>query len=192
MLVLASRSPRRADILQQAGVHFVVDSADIDESPLPKESPRDLVSRLATAKVRAVAQRHPHDVVVLGADTTVDVDGDILGTPHDITEARWMLSRLAGRTHAVHTAVCVGRHDTFTTLTDSANVTMRAFSQAEMEEYLTLGESLDKAGGYAVQGAAAGFVTQVTGEMSTVIGLPTPVVARLLAPLGLWPSPLHP
>jgi septum formation protein len=192
MLVLASRSPRRADILQQVGVQFVVDSADIDESPLPGESPRDLVSRLATAKVRAVAARHPHDVVVLGADTTVDVDGDILGTPRNMDEARQMLHRLAGRTHEVHTAVCVGQHGRFATLADSAGVTMRAFSTAQLEDYLATGESLDKAGGYAVQGAAAEFITQVTGDVTTVIGLPIPVVARLLAPLGLWPGHLHP
>ncbi|MFM2113290.1 MAG: hypothetical protein RL643_248, partial [Actinomycetota bacterium] len=97
-LVLASRSPRRADILTQMGVPFVVDSADIDETPLPNETPRELVMRLATAKCLAVAARHPADTVVLGADTTVDVDGEIFGTPTDIDHARTMLRRLSGRT----------------------------------------------------------------------------------------------
>ena len=106
-LVLASRSPRRADILRQMGVAFVVDSADVDETPLAGESPREHVQRLAVAKCLHVARRHTSDTVVLGADTTVDVDGEIFGTPRDVAHAREMLRRLSGRTHLVHTAVCV-------------------------------------------------------------------------------------
>lgn len=192
LLVLASRSPRRAEILQQMGLSFVVDSADIDESPLPGESPRDHVLRLATAKSRAVATRHPPDAVVLGGDTTVDVDGEIFGTPRDLDQARVMLGRLSGRTHEVHTAVCVMHQGESTCLVDSASVTMNTIGDEQLATYLATGESLDKAGAYAVQGHAAQFVEKVNGASSTVIGLPIDLVRQLLAPFGLLPSPPQP
>ncbi|MFM8416505.1 MAG: Maf family protein, partial [Actinomycetota bacterium] len=188
-LVLASRSPRRADILRQLGIPFVVDSADVDETPLTGESPRDHVRRLAVAKCLHVAARHPTDAVVLGADTTVDVDGEIFGTPRDVNEARAMLRRLSGRTHLVHTAVCVargmfggtqpvGRASAAPTdpprdvALDTATVAMHPTDDDALERYLATGESLDKAGVYAVQGEAAKFVREVTGQLTTVVGLP--------------------
>ena len=191
-LVLASRSPRRADILTQMGVAFVVDSADIDETPLPNETPRELVMRLATAKCLAVAARHPADTVVLGADTTVDVDGEIFGTPADIDHARTMLRRLSGRTHLVHTAVCVAqggdhradRDTKHRTALDTAAVSMHPIDADLLERYLATGESLDKAGAYAVQGEAAMFVERVTGHLTTVVGLPVRVVEQLLGSLS--------
>ena len=191
-LVLASRSPRRADILTQMGVPFVVDSADIDETPLPNETPRELVMRLATAKCLAVAARHPADTVVLGADTTVDVDGEIFGTPTDIEHARTMLRRLSGRTHLVHTAVCVAhgsdhradRDTDHRTALDTAAVSMHPIDADLLERYLATGESLDKAGAYAIQGEAAMFVERVTGHLTTVVGLPVRVVEQLLASLS--------
>lgn len=191
-LVLASRSPRRADILTQMGVPFVVDSADIDETPLPNETPRELVIRLATAKCLAVAARHPADTVVLGADTTVDVDGEIFGTPTDIEHARTMLRRLSGRTHQVHTAVCVAhggdhradRDTNHRTALDTAAVSMHTIDADLLERYLASGESLDKAGAYAVQGEAAMFVERVTGHLTTVVGLPVRMVEQLLGSLS--------
>ena len=210
-LVLASRSPRRADILRQMGISFVVDSADVDEVPLANESPHDYVQRLATAKCLRVADRQPTDVVVLGADTTVDVDGEIFGTPRDVNEARAMLRRLSGRTHFVHTAVCVAR-GTLGSATapigtaaaasgpataptsphrvalDTAAVTMHPIDADLLERYLATGEPLDKAGAYAVQGEAAVFVREVNGHLTTVVGLPTGLVERLLGPFGLLPS----
>jgi septum formation protein len=191
-LVLASRSPRRADILTQMGVPFVVDSADIDETPLPNETPRELVMRLATAKCLAVAARHPADTVVLGADTTVDVDGEIFGTPTDIDHARSMLRRLSGRTHQVHTAVCVAhggdhradRDTNHRTALDTAAVSMHPIDADLLERYLATGESLDKAGAYAVQGEAAMFVERVTGHLTTVVGLPVRMVEQLLGSLS--------
>jgi septum formation protein len=190
--VLASRSPRRADILTQMGVPFVVDSADIDETPLPNETPRELVMRLATAKCLAVAARHPADTVVLGADTTVDVDGEIFGTPTDIEHARTMLRRLSGRTHQVHTAVCVAhggdhradRDTNHRTALDTAAVSMHPIDADLLERYLATGESLDKAGAYAVQGEAAMFVERVTGHLTTVVGLPVRMVEQLLGSLS--------
>ena len=200
-LVLASRSPRRAEILTQLGVAFIVDAANLDESPVVGESPREHVLRLATAKCLSVAARHGADAVVLGADTTVDVDGEIFGTPRDIDDARQMLLRLAGRTHQVHTAVCVTGHEpghqpgeqtSYQAVLDSATVTMTPIAADALEQYLLTGESLDKAGAYAVQGQAGVFVAQVSGDLSTVIGLPIPLVQQLLRPFGLLPPQPRP
>ena len=204
-LVLASRSPRRAEILTQLGVAFIVDAANLDESPVVGESPRAHVLRLATAKCLSVAARHGADAVVLGADTTVDVDGEIFGTPRDIDDARQMLLRLAGRTHHVHTAVCVtgyqpgyepghqpGEQTSYQAVLDSATVTMTPIAADALEQYLLTGESLDKAGAYAVQGQAGVFVAQVSGDLSTVIGLPIPLVQQLLRPFGLLPPQPRP
>lgn len=204
-LVLASRSPRRAGILTQLGVAFIVDAANLDESPVVGESPREHVLRLATAKCLSVAARHGADAVVLGADTTVDVDGEIFGTPRDIDDARQMLLRLAGRTHHVHTAVCVtgyqpdyqpgeqpGEQTSYQAVLDSATVTMTPIAADALERYLLTGESLDKAGAYAVQGQAGVFVAQVSGDLSTVIGLPIPLVQQLLRPFGLLPPQPRP
>ena len=204
-LVLASRSPRRAEILTQLGVAFIVDAANLDESPVVGESPREHVLRLATAKCLSVAARHGADAVVLGADTTVDVDGEIFGTPRDIDDARQMLLRLAGRTHHVHTAVCVsgyepgyqpgqqtGEQTSYQAVLDSATVTMTPIAADALEQYLLTGESLDKAGAYAVQGQAGVFVAQVSGDLSTVIGLPIPLVRQLLRPFGLLPPQPRP
>lgn len=190
-LILASRSPRRSDILHQMGVSFIVDSADVDETPLVGESPRDHVRRLAIAKCLRVAARHPASDVVLGADTTVDVDGEIFGTPRDIDEARQMLRRLSGRTHLVHTAVCVANGsaapEQHRVAIDTAAVAMHPIDPDLLERYLATGESLDKAGAYAVQGEAAMFVREVSGHLTTVVGLPVRAVEQLLAPLGLLP-----
>ena len=205
-LVLASRSPRRSDILREMGYTFVVDSADVDETPLAHESPRDHVLRLATAKCLRVASRHGRNVVVLAADTTVEIDGDILGTPRDTDHAREMLRRLSGRTHQVHTAVCVARgtHETTVNSThdvalDTASVTMHPIAPDALERYLATGESLDKAGAYALQGEAGVFVRELRGERSTVVGLPMPLVRHLLdrhgvahAARGLSPDATHP
>lgn len=204
-LVLASRSPRRAEILTQLGVAFIVDAANLDESPVVGESPQEHVLRLATAKCLSVAARHGADAVVLGADTTVDVDGEIFGTPRDIDDARQMLLRLAGRTHHVHTAVCVtgyepgyqpgqqpGEQTSYQAVLDSATVTMTPIAADALEQYLLTGESLDKAGAYAVQGQAGVFVAQVSGGLSTVIGLPIPLVQQLLRPFGLLPPQPRP
>jgi len=200
-LVLASRSPRRAEILTQLGVAFIVDAANLDESPVVGESPREHVLRLATAKCLSVAARHGADAVVLGADTTVDVDGENFGTPRDIDDARQMLLRLAGRTHHVHTAVCVtgykhghqtSEQPSHQAVLDSATVTMTPIAADALEQYLLTGESLDKAGAYAVQGQGGVFVAQVSGDLSTVIGLPIPLVQQLLRPFGLLPPQPRP
>ncbi|MEY3576027.1 MAG: hypothetical protein RLZZ88_1170 [Actinomycetota bacterium] len=203
-LVLASRSPRRRELLERLGLTHTVDAANIDEAIVTGESPREHVQRLARAKCAVVAARHSRDAVVLAADTTVDVDGEIFGTPGDTTEARRMLQRLSGRTHLVHTAVCAARGsladhvdrgpvpgDLHCEL-DTAAVSFVAIDPDLLERYLATGESLDKAGAYAVQGEAAAFVASVNGHITTVVGLPVQLVERLLAPFGLSPTRTYP
>jgi septum formation protein len=201
-LVLASRSPRRRELLERLGLAHTVDAANIDEAVLPSESPREHVQRLARAKCAVVAARHSRDTIIIAADTTVDVDGEIFGTPRDIDQARSMLQRLSGRTHLVHTAVCTARGsaddhgsgpaDDLHCALDTAAVTMVPIDPDLLERYLATGESLDKAGAYAVQGEAAAFVAGVSGHITTVIGLPVRLVERLLAPFGLLPTQTHP
>ena len=202
-LVLASRSPRRRELLERLGLAHTVDAANIDEAVLPGESPREHVQRLARAKCAVVAARYSRDVIIIAADTTVDVDGEIFGTPRNVDEARSMLQRLSGRTHLVHTAVCTARGsaddrgpvhsglvpaDDLHCALDTAAVTMASIDPDLLERYLATGESLDKAGAYAVQGEAAAFVVGVSGHITTVIGLPVRLVERLLTPFGLSPT----
>jgi len=180
-LVLASGSPRRRELLAQLGVPFRVVSPDIDETPLRGEAPRDLVRRLAVAKAAAV-DGDP----VLAADTTVEVDGEILGKPTDADDARRMLRRLSGRAHKVHTGVAVragGRTglDVVTTI-----VTFVPLQPAVVDWYVRTGEPLDKAGAYGIQGHGGIFVEHVRGSVSNVVGLPLTSVARLLQDLCGW------
>ena len=196
-MVLASRSPRRVDLLRQLldehGVPdtFDVDPADVDETPRPGESPRDMVLRLAVDKAAAVAARHVgNDVIVIGADTTVDVDGESLGQPADMAQAAAMLRRLSGRTHWVHTGVCVSAGTRRASRVESTRVTMVPFTDELLGRYLATGASLGKAGAYAVQGEGAMLVTRVAGSMTAVIGLPLGVLADLLGEVAPgWNSP---
>lgn len=179
-LVLASASPRRAELLGAAGFAFVVDAADVDESVVTGEAPEAYVRRLAIAKAQAVARHHP-DALVLGADTTVVVDGTILGKPVDVADAARMIARLAGRAHLVHTAVAVVRGEAV--LSDFATTTVwfGPVGPDEIAAYVATGEPMDKAGAYGIQGGAARFVTHIDGELDTVVGLPVAAVRRLLA-----------
>ena len=183
-IVLASRSPRRRDILTAMGVAFEVDVANVDESPRVDELPRDMVERLAREKVARVAARHPGRIV-LGADTTINLDGRSLGTPVDVAEARMMLRALSGRTHMVHTAVVAALDARTESRVETAVVEFVPLDDVTLEEYLATGESLDVAGAYAIQGGAAHLASLRRGSFSTVVGLPVHAVADLLARLGL-------
>lgn len=182
-VVLASGSPRRREILAALGVAFEVQAADIDESVLPGEEPLDYVRRLAAAKAAAVAAGRA-DRLVIAADTTVVIDGEILQKPADPDEARSMARRLSGRTHHVHTgvAVALGR----STVVDSATsaVTFSPLSDELIEWYVATPEPYDKAGGYALQGAGAALVERVDGNVHNVIGLPVPLLLALSASVG--------
>ena len=178
-LVLASRSPRRADLLSRAGFRFEVVPADIDERPRPGEPPAALVRRLAREKAAAVALIHA-DAVVLGADTLVVASGTILGKPVDASDAATMLRRLSGHAHNVLTGVAVhaptGRQDEVA----STRVVFRKLREVEIDWYVASEEPLGKAGAYAIQGLASRFVTRIDGSYTNVVGLPMAVVDRIL------------
>jgi|688.fasta_scaffold170033_3 septum formation protein len=189
-LVLASKSPRRTDLLRSLldesapEVGFEVVPADVDETPMPGEAPRDMVVRLALAKARFVAAQLGGDAMVIGADTTVDVDGESLGQPDDATAARATLRRLSGRTHLVHTGIAVVHGGAETSAVDSAKVTFVPLTDELVDWYVATGEPMDKAGGYGVQGHGAVLVERVEGSVSTVVGLPLRLLADRMALLG--------
>ena len=165
---------------------FDIEPADIDETPLVHETPLAHVQRLAQGKAHVIAQRFSDlDVVVIAADTTVDVDGEIFGKPENLDDARRMLNQMSGRTHRVHTAISVVRGDRQAHTVDSASVTMVQISPELMDWYLGIGESLDKAGAYALQGDGGKLVESVQGSFTTVVGLPLEPLSDLLAQCGL-------
>ena len=191
MIYLASRSPRRRDLLDQLGVDFEILETDVDESPLAGETPAALVQRLAVSKADAGWRQlgRPGARLVLGADTIVVVDGTVLGKPRDTAHARELLMRLSGRCHQVLSAVALaGAGATHARLSES-RVCFRALSPAECAAYAASEEPLDKAGGYGIQGRAAAFVTELHGSYSGVVGLPLYETAELLSEAGV---PLFP
>lgn len=187
MVILASASPRRRELLTQAGVCFAVDPADIDESRHPGETPGDYVQRLAVEKARVVAQRHPA-ATVLGADTTVVLDGDTLNKPCDAADAARMLGALSGRTHQVLTGVAVVRDGHETVRLESTDVTFRTLGEQELQAYIASGEPMDKAGAYGIQGYAARWIPRIEGDYYNVVGLPLALVVGLLAAAEDAPS----
>jgi len=182
-LLLASGSPRRRELLEQLGLRFAVAAPDVDETPLPGEAPVAYVQRLAVEKAHAVLAAP--DTLVVAADTTVDLGGEILAKPVDAADAGVMLRRLSARTHRVHTGVAVRLGDRTVADTITSLVTFTPLSAEMIEWYVATGEPLDKAGGYAVQGAGGVLVQRVQGSVSNVIGLPLHTVVRLAADLGV-------
>ena len=166
-------------MLAAAGFEFVIDAPEIDESPRSGETPRDHVVRLATEKALATAAAHPTDLV-LGADTTIDLDGTIIGKPADRDDAAGILATLSGRDHRVHTATAVVLGDDSRSGVATATVRFRSIGPDEISDYLAEGESLDKAGAYAIQGAGFRLATVVDGETDTVVGLNLRLVRALL------------
>jgi len=193
MLVLASASPRRQELLRREGILFVVHPADLDETPRPGESPRQCAERLAREKALAVWQSRPADQV-LGADTVVAVDNEMLGKPIDAADAARMLRALSGRVHEVITGVCLvtprvtnqpqahstGARDV-RTHSERTLVTMRSITEPEIQEYIATGEPMDKAGAYAIQGGAARWIPQIQGDYNNVVGLPLGLVSLMLS-----------
>ena len=188
-LILASGSPRRRELLRNAGFTFEVIPPEVAEDNPGNEAPAMLVERLALDKAEAVAGRfHRQDnVVVLGADTVVVVDSTLLGKPASPAEARQMLQRLSGRTHEVITGVALVEPETArrTVAHETTRVFFRPLEPQEMEDYVATGEPLDKAGAYAIQGGASRFVTRVEGCYFNVMGLPVALVDRLLRECGM-------
>ena len=187
-LVLASRSPRRRDLLRQIGLEFEIRPAGIDETPRPGEAPDAMVRRLARSKAAAVARSCP-DAAVLGADTTVVSPAEdgrrVFGKPRDRGHFLTMLEALAGRRHQVLTAVALVVRGRVRTRLASATVTFRDIDRPELEAYWETGEPRDKAGGYGLQGIGAVFVAAIEGSHGAVIGLPLCEVDELLSESGV-------
>jgi septum formation protein len=212
MLILASASPRRQELLRSARIPFVVQAADIEERVGEGESPRDCAKRLAREKAVAVSRSRPADWI-LGADTIVVIDGNILGKPHDAADAARMLRMLSGRVHEVITGVCLaGVRDQgprasesktqatpvlgcvdeqlasgnrqLTTASETTLVTMSEWSDDDIREYVATGEPMDKAGAYAIQGIASRWIPRIEGDYSNVVGLPVALVYRMLREQG--------
>jgi len=205
MLVLASASPRRQELLRNAGIPFTPQPADVDETPLPGESARTCAERLAKEKALKISRHHPH-AHVLGADTVVILDDQILNKPVDVEDAVRMLRLLSGRVHQVITGVCLvnpvpgpqrsvvsklpepapyavltadGRQ--LLIASETTSVTMSEISEPEIRDYVSTGEPMDKAGAYAIQGRASRWIPRIEGDYSNVVGLPVALVYRMLA-----------
>jgi septum formation protein len=185
-LILASASPRRADLLREAGIDVEVRPANVDEGVAPGETPETYVRRVAEAKGRAISEQAP-GCHVLSADTSVVVDDQILGKPADQDDAARMLRLLSGRRHDVISAVCL-MQDARPEVPTEVEVTVVEFAALSADEigwYVASGESMDKAGGYGIQGFASRFVTRIEGSYSNVVGLPVAVVYRMCRKAGL-------
>jgi septum formation protein len=179
MIVLASASPRRQEILKNAGISFVVQAADISETPRVGEAPRALAERLAREKAQAVFRQRPNDLV-LGADTIVVVDDLILGKPRDVEDAGRMLRMLSGRTHQVITGVCSMGPGVEDVRSESTLVSVGIISEQEIGSYTATGEPMDKAGAYAIQGIASRWIYRIEGDYFSVVGLPVALVYGML------------
>lgn len=182
-LILASGSPRRAEILTSVGWEFAKDSADIDETELQGESPEDYVQRLAREKAETVARKY-ENAIILGADTTVVIDNQIIGKPLNLTDARRMIKMLSGNWHEVLTGVALIQNSEFKiqnskTGIQRTRVKFAKMSDKEIEFLVNYGEPLDKAGAYAVQAQAALFIEKIEGDYWNVVGLPISLVYEL-------------
>jgi septum formation protein len=179
MLILASASPRRAELLRNAGIGFAVDPAHVPEQPLPNEAPLDYARRLAHDKAQTVFARRPNDAV-LGADTIVLVDEHLLEKPVDASDASRMLRLLSARAHQVITAVCLIAPGFAQTEAEVTQVTFSELSDKEIAAYIQTAEPMDKAGAYGIQGFASRWVTSIAGDYFNVVGLPVTRVYGLL------------
>ena len=185
-LILASQSPRRKYLLEQAGLHFAVIPSTFDEASVPPSAPAAYVRRLAEAKADDIAVRHP-DAWVIGADTIV-ADGErLLGKPESAQSAHRMLRRLSGKTHQVYTGYCVCRHRDDKKFSDAigTDVTFKKLSESEIEWYIRTGEPFDKAGAYAIQGMGTFLVRRINGSYSNVVGLPVCEIIEILIREGI-------
>ena len=190
-LILASSSPRRAEILRNAGFHFEVVAAHVDESRRPGEAPADYVRRVAASKARGAVRSVEGSAIVIGADTVVVVGGSVLGKPASAADARETLRRLSGRGHDVLSGLALIRlPDRFERIVEeTTGVTFAPLSTEEIEDYISTGEPFGKAGAYAIQGRAGRFVTRVDGDYFNVMGLPLPRLYTILRELG-WSADL--
>ena len=186
-IILASRSPRRVELLKQIGIDSIVRPADVDEAPLEGELPEKYVQRVAKQKVIATAKNLKSEYAnlpVLAADTTVALDGEILGKPENDADAMNMLKKLSGSKHAVHTAVAVSLKNKVKVILSTTQVEMMPLTDAMIKAYVATGEQRDKAGSYAIQGKAGAWVAHIEGSYSGVMGLPLYETAKLLSDMN--------
>lgn len=176
-IILASGSPRRRELLELADVPFIVQTADVDETIPEGISPEEAVQLLAVKKARAVPAENQ---LVLAADTVVALNGKIFGKPHDREEAKAMLRTLSGKTHQVHTGVCIRKGDREEVFCETAQVTFYPLAEEEISRYVDSGEPMDKAGAYGIQGKGAVLVRRIEGDYYTIVGLPIARVVRAL------------
>ncbi len=185
MIILASKSPRRQELLRQLGLEFQIMTEDVDERMDPEKAPSDEVSRVSRLKANAVLPLiRPQDVLVC-ADTIVVLDNEIMGKPKDEDDAFSMLRRLSGRTHTVYTAVTVCHEGSLKTVVEATEVCFRKLSDREIRAYIRSGEPMDKAGAYGIQGGAACFVSGLRGDYFNVMGLPLCTLTGLLRSCGI-------
>ncbi len=184
MLILASQSPRRRELLAMLGLDFEIISADIDETMDPALPPEVNVARVCRAKAEAVGAAHPGDLI-LAADTIVVVDGRILGKPHSPQEAKEMLQRLSGRRHTVMTGLCLWQDGQADVHVEQTHLRFKPLSQGEIDAYVATGSPLDKAGAYGIQDQAAVFVEAMEGDYYNVMGLPLCALAKCLRRRGV-------
>ena len=184
MLILASQSPRRRELLTMLGLEFEIETADLDEAMDPALPPETEVARVCEAKARAVARNHPDDLI-LSADTIVVVDGAVLGKPHSPAEAKAMLRRLSGRRHTVMTAFCLLQNGAADVHVEQTHLRFKPLSDAEIDAYIATGSPLDKAGAYGIQDQAAVFVEALEGDYYTVMGLPLCALVKCLRRRGV-------
>ena len=186
-IILASRSPRRVELLKQIGIDSIVRPADVDETPLAGEAPADYVQRVARQKVIEITKSLKSEYAnlpVLAADTTVALDGEILGKPENDADAVKMLQKLSGSKHAVHTAVAISFKGKVNVVLSSTTVEMMPLTDGMISAYVATGEQRDKAGSYAIQGKAGAWIKHIEGSYSGVMGLPLYETAKLLRGLG--------
>ncbi|OCA91255.1 septum formation inhibitor Maf [Bacillus sp. FJAT-27225] len=186
-LILASSSPRRKELLETLQLHFHIYSSDVDESFAPGTSPEDIVMGLAERKASIVFAEHPNDVVI-GADTIVVADGEVLGKPADREEAIGMLKRLSGSVHYVYTGVAIISPDAETCFYEKTEVHFWELTDREIDYYVDSGEPMDKAGGYGIQGLGSMLVKKIDGDYFAVVGLPVSRTVRELTRAG-FPLP---
>ena len=184
MLILASESPRRRELMTLLGLDFTVITSHIVERAPEHDAPDALVRSLALQKAEAVFRMHPNDIVI-GADTIVYLDGDILGKPHTPDNAKRFLTRMQGRTHTVYTGVAVLSPDRSDVRHCCTDVTFSPMTEAEIDWYVATGEPLDKAGAYGVQGPGGIFVERIEGNYFNVIGMPLPLLYHMLCDAGV-------
>lgn len=179
-IILASSSPRRKALLAQIVDKFSVESASVDETAYPQESPQTLVERLSKLKAKVIADSHANSIVI-GSDTVVAIDGTVFGKPLDFDDFRYKLQQLAGNWHQVFTGVCIFHQQKCLVKVVTSNVKMSPISEQDMLSYWQTNEPLDKAGGYAIQGIGGQFVEKINGSYSAVVGLPLFETKQLLA-----------